>query len=128
MARSQRNRDAGRTLARIRTDVAVDMNQTEFGRTLARAMGIDLSFAQSTISSWEKGQRQVPAAVLLSALHFAADRGVQVDTLIGYALKPEPDESETTSEELKAAIRREILDALSDPEAKAAILKALQTS
>ena len=68
IAASPQNAKAGLLLRRART--STDMSQQDFTTPLAKRLGLG-ALSQSALSDWERGNRQVPCAVVLAAAEVA---------------------------------------------------------
>ena len=68
IAASPQNARAGLLLRRART--SAEMSQQDFASPLARRLGLG-ALSQSAVSDWERGNRQVPCAVVLAAAEVA---------------------------------------------------------
>lgn len=76
MAATNYNAAAGRAIRRAR--VELDVAQGEFATLIGEVMKTQVR--QSTLSGWEKGVRQVPAAALIAASELAR---LPTDVLLG---------------------------------------------
>lgn len=90
VARSRCNRLASRAVHQVRRTLG--MNQTEFGRALARA-GLPRT-SQPAISGYERNERALPAAVLVATLELAQESGLDPAAFLLPELGPRQSEAE----------------------------------
>ena len=87
MSRTGLNKVAGRVLASARA--ASGLTQTRFLEALSERLGVR-PYAQNALSSWEGGDRTVPAAVLIAAAELARPGGFVLTNSIGNEAKELP--------------------------------------